>query len=53
MSDLQAAASAARTHAKNLADDIRNATTRIEHIRLSRLATEAEALADMIEKIAA
>jgi hypothetical protein len=42
---------AARTHADNLAADINNASTRIEHIRLTQLALEAKQLADDIERM--
>lgn len=45
-------ATAARNHASNLAADINNASTRIEHIRLTQLALEAERLADEIERLA-
>jgi hypothetical protein len=52
MRDMKEIATAARTHAHNLAADINNASTRIEHIRLTQLALEAERLADDIERIA-
>jgi hypothetical protein len=45
-------ATAARNHANNLAADITNASTRIEHIRLTQLALEAERLAVGIERLA-
>lgn len=41
----------ARQLAHNLTNDIKNASTRIEHIRLTQLALEAERLADKIEKL--
>jgi hypothetical protein len=41
----------ARQLATNLTNDIKNASTRIEHIRLTQLALEAERLADKIEKL--
>lgn len=40
----------ARQHADNLTRDIKNASTRIEHLRLTTLALEAERLADELEK---
>lgn len=40
----------ARQHADNLARDIKNASTRIEHLRLTTLALEAERLALELEK---
>jgi hypothetical protein len=41
----------ARLHANNLRSDISNATTRVEHIRLTTLALEAEAIAASLESI--
>lgn len=41
----------ARLHANNLRSDINNATTRVEHIRLTTLAIEAETLAATLESI--
>ena len=41
----------ARKLATNITNDIKNASTRIEHIRLTQLALEAERLADKIDKI--
>lgn len=46
-------AQAARIHADNLSADIQNAATRTEHIRLSRLAEEAERVAHLAELYAA
>lgn len=43
----------ARQHADNLARDINNASTRIEHLRLTTLALEAERLAMLLEARAA
>jgi hypothetical protein len=39
----------ARQHAANLRDDIKNAKDRMEHIRLTTLALEAERLATELE----
>lgn len=52
MSNLQELALAAREHANNVAADIVNASTRIEHIRLTQLAMEADRLATELERIA-
>lgn len=41
----------ARSHANNLRSDINNASTRIEHIRLTTLAIEADNLASSLENI--
>lgn len=43
----------ARQHANNMARDINNASTRIEHLRLTTLALEAERLAEVLEARAA
>lgn len=51
--ELQRVAAEARIHADNLRLDIANANDRTQHIRLTRLATEAEHLAANLEKIAA
>lgn len=48
MDDVQVA-ELARQHADNLARDIHNASTRIEHLRLTTLALEAERLAEVLE----
>jgi phage regulator Rha-like protein len=45
ITDMCEVAEAARTLAKNLRNDITNASTRWEHIRLTQLALEAERLA--------
>lgn len=45
---LDALAVQVRAHAKNLSDDIRNASTRVEHMRLTRLAFEALAIEETI-----
>jgi hypothetical protein len=42
----------ARQHADNLARDISNASSRIEHLRLTTLALEAERLAVELEQYA-
>lgn len=39
----------ARQHSDNLTRDIKNASTRIEHLRLTTLALEAERLAEELE----
>lgn len=51
--ELRDAASAARTHANSVSQDIGNATTRIEHMRITRLAIEANQLAERLEKMLA
>lgn len=40
----------ARKHANNLQEDIKHASTRIEHIRLTTLALEAARLADNLDR---
>lgn len=50
ITELVSIAAAARTHAENLAEDITHASTRIEHIRLTQLALEAERIALMLEE---
>jgi len=47
--ELEVLAGAARRHANNAANDIRNASTRAEHIRLTQLAFEAEWIASTLE----
>lgn len=42
----------ARQHSDNLVRDIANASTRIEHLRLTTLALEAERLAEQLEAYA-
>lgn len=42
----------AREHADNAFADIANAMTRAEHIRISRLAIEADRLANRLETLA-
>lgn len=49
----QEIADLARQHANNMARDINNASTRIEHLRLTTLALEAERLAEVLEARAA
>jgi hypothetical protein len=49
ITELTNIAAAAREHAENLAADIVHASTRIEHIRLTQLALEAERIAIMLE----
>lgn len=41
-----------REHADNLQADIANSTTRIEHMRLTRLAVEARRIAVVLQTIA-
>ena len=47
--ELQQLADAARVHFENLLADINNASTRLEHVRLTALAQEAENLAAGIQ----
>lgn len=42
---------AAREHAENLSEDIGKASTRVEHIRLTQLALEAQRLAEAMEAL--
>ena len=49
MSDLELAG-LARQHATNMSNDIKNASTRIEHLRLTTLALEADRLALLLEE---
>jgi hypothetical protein len=49
MTDLELAA-LARQHATNMSNDIKNASTRIEHLRLTTLAIEADRLANLLEE---
>lgn len=51
--ELAAVAAEARTHANSVQQDIGNATTRIEHMRLTRLAIEADQLAARLESMLA
>ena len=51
MTELELTAQQAREHASNLRLDIERAMTRQEHIRLVRLAMEAEALAQRLESL--
>ncbi len=51
MSNLEEITKAAREHANNLQRDIANASTRIEHIRLTQLAFEADRLASDLERL--
>lgn len=44
-------AAEARRHATNAQNDIRNASTRIEHLRLTALAIEADNIARRLETI--
>jgi len=41
----------ARDHATNLTNDINNASTRIEHIRLTTLAIEAHNIVNYLEEL--
>lgn len=51
--ELVQAAASANLHADNLYADIENASTRVEHIRLTTLAIEARHLANVLTKLAA
>lgn len=51
--ELQQIATDARQHANNVAADIANASHRLEHIRLTQLALEADRLATAIENLLA
>lgn len=51
MSNLEEITKAAREHADNLQRDITNASTRIEHIRLTQLALEADRVATALENL--
>lgn len=48
-----AIAAQARLHADNLRKELLNATDRAEHIRITRLAIEAESLAEHLNRYAA
>lgn len=50
ITELQEIARLARVHSDNLKDDISNAANRIEHLRLTRLAMEADHLATSLEE---
>lgn len=52
MTELQQIATAAREHATNVANDINNTSTRIEYIRLTQLAIEADKIAKDLEALA-
>ena len=52
MSNIQDLAVAAREHATNVANDIQKTSTRVEYIRLTQLAIEADRLATDIEALA-
>jgi hypothetical protein len=52
MRDMKELATAARTLSTNISPDIKNASTRIEHIRLTQLAFEADTLATDMERLA-
>lgn len=41
----------AKELADNISKDIKNASTRIEHIRLTQLALEAQRLSDKIDRV--
>lgn len=49
--ELTELATDARTHATNARADIANAQTRLEHIRLTGLAVEAEQIASRLEAV--
>ena len=50
ITELQEIARLARVHSDNLKADIDNAANRIEHLRLTRLAMEADHLATALEE---
>lgn len=50
--ELRQAAASANQHADNLHADIKNAQTRVEHMRLTTLAIEARHLANVLTKLA-
>jgi hypothetical protein len=52
MRNIQDLALAAREHAHNVANDINNTSTRVEYIRLTQLAIEADNIASDLERIA-
>jgi hypothetical protein len=53
MSELQKIAVDARNHAENVTADITKTSTRIEYIRITQLAMEADRLATKLEQLAA
>jgi len=52
MTDLLEVTRRAQEHADNLQRDINNASTRIEHIRLTQLALEAHRLVELLQSLA-
>ena len=52
MTDLLEITRRAQEHATNLQRDIANASTRIEHIRLTQLALEAQRLVELLQELA-
>jgi hypothetical protein len=51
MSDLSDIVAAAREHAERLAQDVKLASTRMEHIRVTARANEAAAILAMLENV--
>lgn len=51
MNDLHELATAARTLANNIAEDINKTSSRVEYIRITQLAFEADRLATAIENL--
>jgi len=51
MPELEEVTASARVHADNLSRDIKNATTRLEHVRLTQLAFEANRLVELLEAL--
>ena len=52
MTDIEFIIKAAREHFANVTADIQNASTRVEHLRLTALAQEAENLVTSLEDFA-
>lgn len=52
MTDIEFIIKAAREHYANVTADIQNASTRVEHLRLTALAQEAENLVTELENFA-
>lgn len=52
MTDIEFIIQAARNHYANVTADIQNASTRVEHMRLTALAQEAENLVTELENFA-
>lgn len=50
--NIEQLAEAARLHADNTRDEIKNASTRVQHIRQTALAVEADMVAQNLERLA-